>query len=338
MSFPATFKLSSLNGTNGFALGGIDISDWSGRAVSSAGDVNGDGYGDVIVGAYHADPGGDDSAGESYVVFGKASGWSSSLDLSTLNGSNGFVLEGINAGDISGLSVSSAGDVNGDGYDDVIIGAPSADPGGDASAGESYVVFGKASGWLSSLDLSTLDGANGFVLDGIDAGDQSGHSVSSAGDVNGDGYDDVIVGAYAADPGGRSAAGESYVVFGKASGWAAHFDLAALNGANGFVMQGIDASDESGVSVSSAGDINGDDYDDVIIGAYLADPGGKDIAGESYVVFGKASGWSSSLELSTLNGADGFMLEGIDRDDKSGFSVSSAGDVDGDGFDDVIIG
>ncbi len=252
------------------------------------------------------------------MVFGKASGWSSSLDLSTLNGSNGFVLEGIDAGDQSGISVSSAGDINGDGYDDVIIGAYGGDPGGDSSAGESYVVFGKASGWSSSLDLSTLNGSNGFVLEGIDAGDQSGWSVSSAGDINGDGFDDVIIGAYGGDPGGdslperamwssaRHRAGRRALIF-------------HLNGSNGFVLEGIDAGDLSGWSVSSAGDINGDGYDDVIIGAYGADPGGDLSAGESYVVFGKASGWSSSLDLSTLNGSNGFVLEGIDAGDQSGY-------------------
>ena len=136
------------------------------------------------------------------------------IDLSTLDGTTGFRLNGIDAGDQSGYSVSSAGDVNGDGFDDLIIGALFADPGGDSNAGESYVVFGKSGGFGSAVDLSTLDGTTGFRLDGIDASDLSGRSVSSAGDVNGDGFDDLIIGARNADPGGDSDAGESYVVFG----------------------------------------------------------------------------------------------------------------------------
>ena len=144
------------------------------------------------------------------MVFGKASGFASSMNLSTLNGSNGFRLDGIDTYDNSGFSVASAGDVNGDGFDDLIIGAYGADPGGD-----SYVVFGKASGFASSINLATLNGMNGFRLDGgIDAADHSGLSVASAGDVNGDGFDDLIVGAPRADPGGDRYAGESYVVFG----------------------------------------------------------------------------------------------------------------------------
>ena len=141
------------------------------------------------------------------------------LDLSTLNGTNGFTLTGIYAGDSSGFSVSSAGDVNGDGYDDLIIGAPDADPNG-RNSGETYIVYGGASapGTDGVLDLSrlALDG-NGFILNGIDAGDYSGISVSFAGDVNGDGYDDLIIGAYRADPNGDSQAGETYIVYGGAS-------------------------------------------------------------------------------------------------------------------------
>ena len=116
------------------------------------------------------------------------------MDLSALDGSNGFRLDGANRGDQSGVSVSSAGDVNGDGYDDVIIGAWGAGNNG-AGSGSSYVVFGKASGFDATMDLSALDGSNGFRIDGVHRADYSGVSVSSAGDFNGDGYDDVIIGA-----------------------------------------------------------------------------------------------------------------------------------------------
>ena len=101
---------------------------------------------------------------------------------------------------ISGFSVSSAGDVNGDGIDDIIIGAYVADPDDAPHAGESYVVFGSSEDWSEALDLSDLNGTNGFIINGIDEDDYSGRSVSSAGDVNGDGIDDIIIGAHYADP------------------------------------------------------------------------------------------------------------------------------------------
>src|SRR5260221_7419868 len=157
------------------------------------------------------------------------------LQLSHLHGSNGFWLDGVAVTDSSGFpvgfSVSSAGDVNGDGFDDVIVGSKGADSNG-LDSGSSYVVFGKASGFATEIDLSTLDGTNGFRLDGAAAGDQSGVSVSSVGDVNGDGFADVIVGAPQADPHHRSS-GSSYVVFGKASGFAPAIDLSTLDGTNG---------------------------------------------------------------------------------------------------------
>ncbi|MBB24855.1 MAG: hypothetical protein CME02_04940 [Geminicoccus sp.] len=339
--YSASLDLSSLNGTNGFVINGIDAVDESGLSVSSAGDINKDGFDDIIIGALGADPNGD-ASGESYVVFGKASGYAASLELSSLNGTNGFVINGIDASDSSGLSVSSAGDINNDGYDDIIIGATLADPNGDDS-GESYVVFGKAAGYPASLDLKSLlatnggDGSAGFVINGVNADDQIGESVSSAGDINNDGYDDIIIGAYLADP-NDDQSGESYVVFGKAAGYSASLELSSLNGTNGFVINGIDEDDYSGDSVSSAGDINNDGFDDIIIGAYRADPSGASAAGESYVVFGKAAGYPATLELSALDGTNGFVINGIDAVDLSGDSVSSAGDINNDGYDDIIIG
>ena len=343
-----SLDLADVGRNQGFRLIGIDQRDESGWSVSSAGDVNGDGFDDLIVGAPFAPTGRHyDSDGESYVVFGKAS-WAGtpSLDLATLDGTNGFRLSGIDETDRSGFSVSSAGDVNGDGFDDVIVGAYGAESTGgvDHNEGESYLVFGRAS-WTGtpSLDLATLNGANGFRLIGADAYDLSGRSVSSAGDVNGDGFADLIIGArYAETTGGvYDSEGESYVVFGKAS-WIGtpSLDLSALDGKNGFRLTGADENDQSGFSVSSAGDVNGDGFDDVIVGAFYAEStGGGNSEGESYLVFGKAS-WAGtpSLDLAALDGTNGFRLIGIDALDLSGRSVSSAGDINGDGFADLVVG
>ncbi|MBK9663864.1 MAG: FG-GAP repeat protein [Nitrosomonas sp.] len=323
-------SLFSLNGSNGFRLDGETAHDRSGRSVSTAGDVNGDGFDDVIVGAHGANPNGGYS-GSSYVVFGKASGFDATMNLSDLDGSNGFRLDGVAKYDYSGRSVSNAGDVNGDGFDDVIVGARGADTNGEHS-GSSYVVFGKAAGFDAAMNLSDLDGSNGFRLDGEAASDR-GRSVSNAGDVNGDGFDDVIIGAHYANPNGNDS-GSSYVVFGKASGFDATMNLSDLDGNNGFRLDGETAHDRSGWSVSSAGDVNGDGFDDVIIAALYAHPNGS-YSGSSYVVFGKATGFDAAMNLSGLDGGNGFRLDGGSVYD---LSVSSAGDVNGDGFDDVVIG
>ncbi|MEH2361395.1 hypothetical protein, partial [Nostoc sp.] len=263
-------------------------------------------------------------SGQSYVVFGKSTGFSPTLNLSSLNGANGFAINGIKEFDSSGSSVSSAGDINDDGIADLIISAPYADPNGDDS-GQSYVIFGKSTGFSPTLNLSSLNGANGFAINGIKAGDNSGYSVSSAGDINDDGIADLIIGAPApyADPNGDDS-GQSYVVFGKSTGFSPTLNLSSLNGANGFAINGIKAGDNSGYSVSSAGDINDDGIADLIISA----------SRRSYVVFGKSTGFSPTLNLSSLNGANGFA---INSNDYLG-NFRSAGDINDDGIADLIIG
>ena len=158
-------------------------------------------------------------------------GATGSLEISSLDGSNGFTLNGVAIGDDSGNSVSNAGDINGDGIDDLIIGARSADPNGNGG-GQSYVVFGGTEvGATGSLELSSLDGSNGFALNGLVSNDLSGYSVSNAGDINGDGIDDLIIGAPGADPNGNYSAGTSYVVFGGTEvGATGTLELSSLDG------------------------------------------------------------------------------------------------------------
>ncbi len=334
--FSETIDLSDIVRIGGgVRIDGENKKDYSGYSVSS-GDVNDDGYDDIIIGAYGADPNGHKS-GSTYVVFGKAdgpNGLSGIMELSELDGSDGFRIDGVNRKDYSGSSVS-AGDINGDGYDDVIIGAHGADPNGNKS-GSTYVVFGKASGFSRTMELSELDGSDGFRIDGVNRKDYSGISVSSAGDIDGDGYDDIIISTPYADLNGYNS-GVTYVVFGKASGFSRTMELSELDGSDGFRINGENARDESGYSVSSVGDFNGDGYDDIIIGAPDAVPKGS-YSGSSYVVFGKESGFGRVIELSELDGSDGFRIDGENRGDRSGSSVSSAGDVNDDGYDDIIIG
>jgi hypothetical protein len=314
-------SLSSLNGSHGWVLLGELAGDLSGFSVSAAGDVNGDGFGDVIVGSPFATS----NAGKAYVVFGSKSSWPSSFNLALLNGTNGFALDGAHINDLSGTSVSAAGDVNGD---DILVGASEA----NSHPGKTYVVFGSnSSSRPAHMNLSLLDGVNGFVLNGENIDDESGFSVSAAGDVNGDGVGDILVGAYWAS----SAAGKTYVVFGSNSlSWPASMNLSSLNGVNGFVLNGQYADDHSGYSVSSAGDVNGDGVDDILVGAYYENA----LTGKTYVVFGSKSSWPSSLSLSLVNGANGFALIGESDNDFSGHSVSAAGDVNGDGVADILVG
>jgi hypothetical protein len=289
-------------------LTGASDNDRSGYAVTGVGDVNSDGLADLLIGAYANDDGGSD-AGAAYLVLGGASG--------TVNLDNAdAILTGANDSDRAGFAVAMAGDVDSDGYDDIFVGAYQSDD-SYSNAGAAYLVLGPVTG---NLDLGSADA----TYTGEAADDRAGYSIAGRLDVNDDGLDDLLIGAYQNDD-AASDAGAVYLILGDS----AVTDVGL--GSADAIFTGEAADDLTGQAVSSAGDTNGDGYDDILIGAVEDDDGGTD-AGAAYIVLGDLSVTGGSL-----SGADA-KLTGENADDNAGDAVGSAGDYNSDGYEDIFIG
>ena len=289
-------------------LTGETSTNYAGYSVDSAGDVDADGTPDVVIGAYQNTNSGGTLAGAAYLVLGGGSG---TLGLASADA----ILHGENARDNAGTSVAGVGDFNGDGYDDVAVGATGYDTSSASTAGAVYIAMGPLSG---SLSLAT-----GARYTGGAAYDSAGAVVAAGGDFNGDGYFDVLAGAEGAD-GGGTGAGAAYLLAGSASP-----SGGALGGA-AVVFVGEDAQDAAGTGLAGGGDFDGDGHDDVLIGATGDDSGASNV-GAAYLVLGAVSG---TVDLSAAD----MKIYGASSSEGLGGALAISGDLNGDGYDDVAVG
>ncbi len=280
----------------------------AGYAVIAAGDIDADGFDDLVIGAPGAD-----SGGEVYLIYGQTT----LLPGSGL--SDAIVFSPANSSDSSGAAVTVL-DLNGDGFDDLAFGAPGNDT-INGNNGAVFILYGQTTRYTSS-SLTSGVGLYGHEMNG-----HAGFALANAGDVNNDGFEDLLVGAYAEDANGPDA-GAAYVVYGQANPLTSGASLSSFT-----TFTGESASDNLGTAVASAGDVNGDGYDDLLIGAHHNDLGGSE-AGAAYLVLGR----STQLTSGNISSIMATRWIGTSAGSMLGASLNGNGDVNGDGFDDIIIG
>ncbi|MBK9148020.1 MAG: FG-GAP repeat protein [Flavobacteriales bacterium] len=274
------------------------INSYFGISVNSAGDVNGDGYSDVVIGAYGYSNG-QAGEGSAFIFHGSSTGLPVNPDVSIESNQSGASL---------GWGVACAGDVDGDGYSEVVIGAPYFDA-GQLNEGAVFIYRGGSAGLATTAFWSAESNQSNANF---------GWSVSSAGDVNGDGYSDIVTGTPFYDR-GQADEGAAFLYHGSASTLAAQ---------ESWTAECDQANAQYGWSVATAGDVNGDGFSDVLVGAPLFDNGEVD-EGRAFIYNGSLAGPASSPS---------WINEGNQAGARYGHSLAGAGDVNGDGYSDVIIG
>ncbi|HRX35727.1 MAG TPA: FG-GAP-like repeat-containing protein, partial [Aestuariivirga sp.] len=341
MPIPNTkvFLSSSLTLTGGYRLlteaPGDLLNTVTGTAVfpwiASIGDQNGDGLTEIITGA----PGSDDKAvdaGRVYITFGQAAGGTTTTLGDSLTE---IIVDGVRAGDRAGAAVGSISDLNGDGLDEILVGAPGFDRTGVTDMGAAFVLWG--TGTPGGIDLGDpaqgTGNGKGYMIRGEAAGDEAGAALASIGDLNGDGLAEVLVGARLNDAGGTDS-GAAYVVWGKATDSGVLLSNVAA-GTGGFKIIGENSGDEVGTTISAIHDLNGDGLDDILVAAPQNDEGGNH-GGAVYVVYGKPTGTAVDLG-DVAAGTGGYKIVGTTQE-KAGAAMRGIGDINGDGLADIAIG
>ncbi len=289
--------------------------DMLGYALSS-GDVNCDGLDDIVVSAPFNDEQ-NTNTGMVYILYGRTTGWS--FNVSIDNYANASYM-GLDHSDKVGISVAAEGDVNGDGYDDVVIGAPFVDS-GDGDAGKVYIFFGRRKGW-NKQGLVIKANAS---YNGMERNDRCGHAADSGADMNGDGYDDILVSAPRSDVGDENS-GQVFVIFGRRSKWNTNKDITKAN----VTFTSSKANESIGVSLELVPSINGDIYDEIMIGSVgnLTDPG------TVYLFYGTyPAGWSKNNDINSA----AHRFTGESNGDEIGRGLAGLGDLTGDGYGDIAI-
>ena len=330
----ALLVLALLSAGSALAMTPVDLAhDWNtrvdggansenlGGSVANAGDVNGDGVDDLLIGAINASV--------VYVVYGQPHARRNVLDAGTLTGAQGYLIKGPPQSE-TGYAVADAGDVDGDGVPDALIGS---------SSNTAWVVFGQRTpnpATITLADIGTPGNTQGYAITRGPDDDFVGSGTAGLGDVNGDGIPDALIGGMSSNHNGRSLSGSAWVVFGQ-RGSVAAVDLGALSAAQGYRIDGASAQDALGSAVAAAGDVNRGRDPDTLLAAGDRTFQGRSDSGSAYVLYGRRS-VATPIDLALLTQAQGYEIGGSDEFQGAGNAVASAGDVDGDGTPDALVG
>lgn len=316
-SFPQPLKMADLNGQNGFKLSSGLIGDGFGTSISSAGDINADGFDDIILSAPFEST--------TYVIYGSNTYNALNYNVNVLvNNGLAFKISSTTINKFAGLAVNEAGDFNNDGFNDIIVGVPKADNFGDNNEGAVFVIYGNSAS-LSNIDLDSFTAAQGVKILGKNNFNRIGHDVAS-GDFNADGISDVLIGS------NFVSGGEVYVVYGSSNSTA----VVDLNNLGSNLVTEISTSinnEKFGQYVDFIQDINADGYDDILISARA----NNNAQGKAYVMYG-SNMQLSNLQAAQLNGSNGFSISGPAAQSNFSASIGGIGDFNNDGLYDFAIG
>ncbi len=329
--FPALFDLQDIDPARGFRIEGPDSHSYFGRSIAGPGDFNGDGFDDLLVGEPHNYRSGD--RGSAYVVFGRRR-FPAVVDF--LNPGKIQSLRFVGSEDVPyiGTSVAAAGDIDADGFADVVIGSPDT----STSSGTAYVLYGRAGRSTTPIDLATLPVADGFRMTAGYPG--VGRNAAGGGDVDGDLVDDLLLGSPDYQQSKSETAGAAFLLYGRGDrAFPRDIDLRSQTQSQAARVDGPWPYSLAGTSVAIVADQNGDGMKDLLIGV----PGRSSLSGYpwpeglAYLVFGKNGGLPSPFALDDINTRNGVRFIGEDEGDYAGGKVADIGDVNHDGIGDFAV-